>query len=131
MLVFSLWFCVVNKVGLMLTVSSTNVAVEGASISISDGVVRVCSRNLFGRWLIYSSFLLVTLKKFSDWQRLTSPTSFGCGRFQGTYYMNKWHGMNKMHYRHRNVVNFQLYIAFDFQISYYCKRVRYSKPLLW
>ena len=53
----------------MLMVSSTNVAVEDAvALEIfADVVVGLSTDNLFGRWIISSSFLLVTLKI------LTSP----------------------------------------------------------
>ena len=68
-LVFRLWFSVVNNFKLMLMVSSTNVAVEDAvALEIfADVVVGLSTDNLFGRWIISSSFLLVTLKI------LTSP----------------------------------------------------------
>ena len=53
----------------MLMVSSTNVAVEDAvALEIfADVVAGLSTDNLFGRWIISSSFLLVTLKI------LTSP----------------------------------------------------------
>ena len=53
----------------MLMVSSTNVAVEDAvALEIfADVVVGLSTDNLFGHWIISSSFLLVTLKI------LTSP----------------------------------------------------------
>ena len=48
----------------MLMVSSTNVAVEDAvALEIfADAVAGFSTDNLFGRWMISSSFLLVTLK---------------------------------------------------------------------
>ena len=54
--------------------ASTKVAVEGVSTNMS-GVALFSSRNLFGRRLISSSVLPVTLKKFTEWLRLTSRFS--------------------------------------------------------
>ena len=58
--------------GLTVLNSSTKVVVECISTKISGNGL-FSSHNLFGHWLVSSSSLPVTLKKFAERLHLTSP----------------------------------------------------------